>query len=627
MADPKLNNTIPARQRRLSIATVLTATLAGLVALTVIIVLTIVLWTSRQTTLNLTRDKQELLLNTMEIRLREAVDPAASQLSFIAEVFAQPREVAYGRNRIADLLTGALAAAPQIGGITFTDPMGFMIVARRTPEGAAITMQSRHDAEEVVRDIEWGSAVIGGQWAPLFFGGDSGGALIRRRHSVWRGGEFFGVLNAFVPTRLLSNYLASVEGGTGGHGFLLYDRDYVLAHANLARESGTVPTIANALPRVNQIGDPILAGIWTATPIEFPLLTSGQSGHAADIDGVRYLFLHRSIYSYGAKPWLIGTYFRAADVMQDAVRMIYAAIAGLIILVVACIAAIVIARGIARPITRLARGAEELRSLEFSRIGELPRSILREFDEQARAFNEMLAALRWFEAYVPRALVRRLMRRGNRRPPPSVEREVTVLFSDIVGFTTMSEKMTAVQTAEFLNHHMGLATRAIEAEQGTVDKFIGDSVMAFWGAPNRQNNHPILAARAAEGMAKAIAADNAARLTKKLPPVRVRIGIHTGRAVVGNIGAPGRVNYTIVGDTVNTAQRLETLGRQAVPPETEVGVLVSAATAKRLDHTLKTVRLGDFSVKGRSGSVEVYQLLTPDQVMPAAAHADAVSDR
>ena len=106
MAEPKPASPTT-RLRRLSIATVLTATLAGMVALTVIIVLAIVLWTGRETTLNLTRDKQELLLNNMETRLREAVDPASNQLAFIAEVFGQPREVAYGRNRIADLLTGA----------------------------------------------------------------------------------------------------------------------------------------------------------------------------------------------------------------------------------------------------------------------------------------------------------------------------------------------------------------------------------------------------------------------------------------------------------------------------------------------------------------------------------------
>ncbi len=158
----------PPRQRRVSIATVLTVTLAGLVGLAIIIVLTIVLWTGRQTTLNLTRDKQELLLSNMEIRLRETIDPAASQLAFIAEVFAQPREVAYGRNRIADLLTGALAAAPQIGGITFTDPYGFMVIARRTDDGAAIVMQDRHDAADVVADIQWGSSFIGGQWTPIF---------------------------------------------------------------------------------------------------------------------------------------------------------------------------------------------------------------------------------------------------------------------------------------------------------------------------------------------------------------------------------------------------------------------------------------------------------------------------
>jgi adenylate cyclase len=616
----------PQRQRRVSIATVLALTLAGLVALAVITVLTIVLWTGRQTTLNLTRDKQELLLSTMEIRLREAVDPAASQLAFIAEVFGQPREVAYGRNRIADLLTGALAAAPQIGGITFTDPQGFMIIARRTDEGASIMMQDRQDAADVVADIQWGSSFIGGQWTPIFFSPETGGALIRRRQAVWRAGKFFGVLNAYVPTRLMSMYLASVEGGMGGHGFLLHDRDYVLAHANLGRSSRTPAPTANALPRIDQIGDPVLAKIWN-NPVDVPFLTSGQNGHATDIDGERYLFLHRTIYSYGEKPWLIGTYFRAQDVLQDATRLAYAAGAGLIILVLSCLAAIALARGLARPISRLSQGAQGLRTLEFGRIADLPRSILRELDDQARAFNEMLSALRWFEAYVPRAIVRRLMRPGNTRPPPSVEREVTVLFSDIVGFTTMSEKMAAKETAAFLNHHMGLATRAIEAEHGTVDKFIGDSVMAFWGAPNRQNNHPILAARAAEGMAKAIASDNAARLAQNLPPVRVRIGIHTGRAVVGNIGAPGRVNYTIVGDTVNTAQRLETLGREAVPPETEVGVLMSDVTAKRLDDTLKVVRLGNFNVKGRAGSVEVYQLLTPGLSPSDVGHAAAVSGR
>lgn len=612
----------PQRQRRVSIATVLALTLAGLVALAVIIVLAIVLWTGRQTTLNLTRDKQELLLSTMEIRLRETVDPAASQLAFIAEVFGQPREVAYGRNRIADLLTGALAAAPQIRGITFTDPKGFMIVARRTDEGATITMEDRGDAPGVVADLEWGNSSIGGMWAEISFGSESGGALIRRRHSVWRGGQFFGVLNAYVPTRLMSNYLATVEGGIGGHGFLLYDREFVLAHANLARPQNDAAH--RILPRIDQIGDPVLAKIWT-DPVDVPLLTQGQNGHAADIDGERYLFLHRAIYSYGEKPWLIGTYFRAQDVLQDAMRLAYAAGAGLVILVLSCLAAIAVARGVARPISRLSKGAQGLRTLEFGRIADLPRSILRELDDQARAFNEMLSALRWFEAYVPRAIVRRLMRPGNTRPPPSVEREVTVLFSDIVGFTTMSEKMSAKETAAFLNHHMGLATRAIEAEQGTVDKFIGDSVMAFWGAPNRQNNHPILAARAAEGMAKAIAADNAARLAQKLPPVRVRIGIHTGRAVVGNIGAPGRVNYTIVGDTVNTAQRLETLGREAVAPETEVGVLMSDVTAKRLDDTLKVLPLGKFTVKGRAGSVEVYQLLTLGLSPSDVAHAAAAS--
>src|SRR5437899_6455746 len=125
------------------------------------------------------------------------------------------------------------------------------------------------------------------------------------------------------------------------------------------------------------------------------------------------------------------------------------------------------------------------------------------------------------------------------------------MFTDIVGFTAACEKLTAREVAEYINHHLALVAACVEQEGGTIDKFIGDAVMAFWGAPGRIENPAASACRAAVAIQRALAADNKSRIAAGQKPVRVRMGIHIGPVVVGDIGAPNRINYTIVGDVVN----------------------------------------------------------------------------
>jgi adenylate cyclase len=187
----------------------------------------------------------------------------------------------------------------------------------------------------------------------------------------------------------------------------------------------------------------------------------------------------------------------------------------------------------------------------------------------------MVAGLRSFALYVPRRLVLGLIQRGDVTRLDVETREVTVMFTDIVGFSGRAEGLSGAEVARFLNHHFALLTARIEAEGGTVDKFIGDAVMAFWGAPEEQPDHAARAARAALAIAEDLRRDNAGRPD----PVRVRIGLHSGPAVVGNIGAATRMNYTLVGETVNAAARLQELGKR-IAPGAEAVVLVSAATRR-----------------------------------------------
>ena len=201
----------------------------------------------------------------------------------------------------------------------------------------------------------------------------------------------------------------------------------------------------------------------------------------------------------------------------------------------------------------------------------------------------------------------RLIQKGENREIISEERELTVMFTDIVGFTSKSEGQPAADVAEFLNEHLTILGSCVDAEEGTIDKFIGDALMAFWGAPDHQDDTADRACRAALAMAKEIETDNRIRKSEGKEPVRLRIGIHTGPVVVGNIGAPGRVNYTIVGDTVNATQRLESLGNKVESNE-DVTILISAVTKSLLKGHYTLSRLGSFDVKGKEEELEVFRL-------------------
>ena len=165
--------------------------------------------------------------------------------------------------------------------------------------------------------------------------------------------------------------------------------------------------------------------------------------------------------------------------------------------------------------------------------------------------------------------------------------------------------------ADLLNEHFALLNEAIEAEGGTIDKYIGDSVMAFWGAPEDQPDHAARACRAALQIAQALGDDNRRRQADGKAPIRLRIGIHSGTAVVGNIGAPGRVNYTLVGDTVNIAQRLEGLAKDVgVAPDADAVILVSEETQAELPSDFALDAEGQHELRGHSGTVAVYRLVT-----------------
>ncbi|HET7706345.1 MAG TPA: adenylate/guanylate cyclase domain-containing protein [Thermoanaerobaculia bacterium] len=182
-------------------------------------------------------------------------------------------------------------------------------------------------------------------------------------------------------------------------------------------------------------------------------------------------------------------------------------------------------------------------------------------------------------------------------------REVSILFADISGFTTVSETKAPEEVAEFLSHFFSCAVESIFAYGGTLDKFIGDAVMAFFGAPIPQDDHADRAVLAGLMLQRLVGDWNAERAKQGLAEVKIRVGINSGPAVVGNVGTEKRVDYTVLGSAVNIASRLES--GVAKPGQ----LVISQNTLDRTMGSFETESLGEFALKGLQQKMPVYQVL------------------
>jgi class 3 adenylate cyclase len=385
----------------------------------------------------------------------------------------------------------------------------------------------------------------------------------------------------------------------------------VLVHPALA-QGRFAASVDQPLPKADALNDPILNAFHPMQGDDrslHPHTVLKFSVQQAVINDVRRLYLFRRIDVVGSRPWTAALVFNAAELESEFQSLRVALWVSIGVAALAAFAAILLGRSISRPIHDFAAAARRLAALELDHTQPMQGSWLREFDMAAEAYNGMRSGLTWLSTYVPRSLVPVLMQPESEKSFIPKEREVTVLFTDIVGFTAIGQRLSPPALARFINRHFAMLGLAIETEGGTIDKYIGDSVMAFWGAPTAQADHADRAVRAALEIARRMRSDNERRRHKGFNPVRMRIGIHSGFALAGNIGAPGRINYTLVGDTVNVAQRLEQFGKEIDDGRADVIITVSQAVADRLPIEIQTIPLGTHPVMERGDPIALYRIV------------------
>jgi len=290
---------------------------------------------------------------------------------------------------------------------------------------------------------------------------------------------------------------------------------------------------------------------------------------------------------------------------------------GLISLLVSIVISLIIAHFLARLVTNslsaLVETVECIGDGDFSVRIELDTND--EFDELADSINSMAKGLQererlkmGFARYVSSYVLDRILKSDIPTNLEGERRKVTILFSDIRQFTMLSEKLPPEQVVSILNEYFERMIEVIFTYNGTLDKFIGDGIMAEFGAPLEDEKQEINSVKAAIDMQKEIDKLCQKWESEGKPTIRVGIGIHTGLAVVGNVGSEVRMEYTAIGDTVNVASRLE----QATK-EHEKKIIISHNTKEQLGDTVNCEDLGEISLPGRGDTIRAYAIV-PDQM-------------
>ncbi len=181
---------------------------------------------------------------------------------------------------------------------------------------------------------------------------------------------------------------------------------------------------------------------------------------------------------------------------------------------------------------------------------------------------------------------------------------VTVLFADIRGFTSMSEKMTAEEVSVILNEYFSEIEPIITKYNGVINKFIGDAVMAIFGEPIQDLNHPQNAVRCACAMLKKVDQLQDKWLAEGKPKIEIGVGTNTGEAFVGNIGSEKRLEYTVIGDTVNLASRIESYNKVY-----KTNMLISSSTYSYVADIVDTIKIADVTIRGKAKKMDIYEVL------------------
>ena len=408
-----------------------------------------------------------------------------------------------------------------------------------------------------------------------------------------------GVLAVIIENTRLAQFLSQLSVGKSGAAFILRGDGAVVA----APDPGADET------NMQRADQPLL-------PIARSAIEQADMSGADSKSGRRVrLLAGGNAYAVTLTPldfagWTLATVIPEAEFLGPIERTIRNLLIGLGLLVVAAaLLSVWLARAaVAKPLITVVDELKHVERFELDRVRRHS-SRIAELANLSNAIADMAGGLAAFRKYIPADLVRMLLREGVEPRPGGSVRTLTVMFADIAGFTGLSERL-GDRIIPLLSAYLDTMSREVSGHGGTIDKFIGDAVMAFWGAPAANPDHAVDACRAALACQRQLRASGLADDAGR--PLKVRIGINSGSMLVGNIGSEFRLNYTVIGDAVNVASRLEGANK-----EYGTDIIIGEETRRLAGDRICVREIDRLMVYGRSGGLAIYELLDCGTETPA----------
>lgn len=419
--------------------------------------------------------------------------------------------------------------------------------------------------------------------------------------------QIIGVAMVDFSINRLGNFLNKLEPSESGLALLGEARSGQEPRLLVTPQSTNLVTeqAAERVFRTDELRDAkesALAGQLRQSRLE--LAESGEKIGEVQIGPDLWLFAFRKLQIDDGPSWVSVVAAPASDFTSDLQQT------GLVLLLVTIgaiaitvLGSAILARQVTRPLRALAEDTQRIRSLDLkpTYYGTLK---IAELDDLAGSVEGMKAGLRSLERLVPSAYAKRLIESGEEARLGGRRALLTVSFADIIGFTALSEAVTPEQLTGILGEYLEVLSEEIEDTEGTIDKYNGDDVMSFWGAPDELPDHPVRACATALSSRDRIRQMHPEWELKGIPALRVSFGVSTGEVIVGNVGSRRRMNYTVIGDSVNLASRLQGLNR-AYGTE----ILVSEATAETAKGIFAFRLIDWVAVHGRENAAAVFELI------------------
>lgn len=402
-----------------------------------------------------------------------------------------------------------------------------------------------------------------------------------------------GVLGFNFRLDYLQHFVEKIQPSQHGIVFIISDAGKVIAYPHFSEFSNKELSSIESIPNSKVIESIHLYQQHPAPRFDF------------SINGAHYLAVYKPLEGHVFKhQWIVGVLAPESDFVSQLRRTnLMLMLIGSIILIIGIIIVTIIISRIVKPLKMVIAETEKIQHFDLEGDPKI-KSHISEIVLLTEAIKSMKNGLRQFKKYVPSTLVKQLIAAGRDVKVGGENRKLAILFSDIQNFTTISEKMQPSDLVAHLCNYFELTSAIIVQERGTIDKYIGDAIMAFWGAPLPEKDPAIHAGLAALSLKKQITIQNEQWIKENKPALVTRIGLHFSEVVVGNIGSTERLNYTAIGDGINIASRLEEINKSY-----GTYIMVSDIFYEMTKHYFSYRKVDDVILKGKTTSMVIYELL------------------